>query len=390
MFSFYFNYTILNNLFARISNKIVFKINADNILKISALNVIILKVMRLKKNYIYIIIAFIFIFILAAAGFMKYLPSAAKTSALLKKSAAVLPELSEYNSSRLLSPPICKGERFNAQQSGQTVFYCTVKYLQYLRYLPVSFAGPDKYKFSFTVPDILHRVADSYEWNPQNPFILGAAAQYLKASGKLRGGEYARPKIDGALLSELKESAANGKFDSNPWKWVLVRQADKNETVELYENGKEIFSSPANTGEFATTPDGTWYVFLRYNDTTMSGLSPKRITTKMYESLKAKHPGMVACLDGHPIKWVAYDDSGIKYVDYFNKGIALHYIPRAHYGFPQSAGCVEIPKQNARFLHKNIGYGTIVTVIGSAGNAGTKKQKENGGGKASTGKSCTE
>ena len=194
MFGLYSNYTILNNLFARIRNKIIFKINADNILKISGLNGIILKIMRLKTRYIYIIIAFISIFILAAAGFMKYLPSAAKTSALLKKPGA---ELSEYNVSKPLSLPLCKGERFNAQQSGQTVFYCTVKYLQYLRYLPVSSEGPGKYKFSFPVPDILHRVADSYGWNPQNPFILGAAAQYLKASGKLKGGEYAKPQIDG-------------------------------------------------------------------------------------------------------------------------------------------------------------------------------------------------
>ena len=350
----------------------------------SALNGIILKVMRLKTRYIYISIAFISVFILAAAGFIKYLPSAAKTSALSKKPK---PELSQYNASKPLSLPICKGERFNAQQSEQTLFACTVKYLQYLRYLPVSSDGPGKYKFSFPVPDILHRVADSYGWNPQNPFILGAAAQYLKESGKIRGGEYAKPQIDVALLSELKESAAKGEFDPHPWKWVLVRQADKNETVELYENGREIFSSPVNTGEFATTPDGTWYGFLRFHDTTMSGLSPKRISMKIYESLKAKHPGTVGCLDGHPIKWVAYDDSGIKYVDYFNKGIALHYIPRARYGFPQSAGCIEIPEQNARFLHKNIGYGTIVTVIGSAGNAAAKKHDS---GKASDGQLCTE
>ena len=341
----------------------------------SALNGIILKVMRLKTRYIYISIAFISVFILAAAGFIKYLPSAAKTSALSKKPK---PELSQYNASKPLVLPICKGK---------TLFACTVKYLQYLRYLPVSSDGPGKYKFSFPVPDILHRVADSYGWNPQNPFILGAAAQYLKESGKIRGGEYAKPQIDVALLSELKESAAKGEFDPHPWKWVLVRQADKNETVELYENGREIFSSPVNTGEFATTPDGTWYVFLRFHDTTMSGLSPKRISMKIYESLKAKHPGTVGCLDGHPIKWVAYDDSGIKYVDYFNKGIALHYIPRARYGFPQSAGCIEIPEQNARFLHKNIGYGTIVTVIGSAGNAAAKKHDS---GKASDGQLCTE
>jgi|GEM_PF-6744039 len=340
--------------------------------------------MRLKTRYVLIIIAFISIFILAAAGFMKFLTSDAKTSALLNKPADVLPELAHHNLHhnlpKPLNVPICKGK---------TVFACTVKYLQYLRYLPVSYAGPDKYKFSFPVPDILQRVADSYEWNPQNPFVLGAAAQYLKESGKIRDGEYARPQIGAALLSELKKSALKGEFDQHPWKWVLVRQAEKNETVALYENGKEIFSSPANTGEFETTPDGTWYVFLRFQDTAMSGLSPKRISMKTYETLKKKHPGMVGCLDGHPIKWVAYKDSGIKYVDYFNKSIALHYMLRTNYGFPQSAGCIEMPKQNARFLYKKINYGTIVTVIGSTGKPVTKKHK-NVAETASSGKYCTE
>ncbi len=334
--------------------------------------------MKLKSKYLYILTAFISVLILLAAAFLKYPPPDGKTSAVSKKPKPGLSGLSGYVAPKSLKHPVCKDE---------TVFACTVKYLEYLRYLPISSAGPDKYEFSFHAPDILHRVADSYAWNPQNPFVLGAAAQYLEASGKLRDGEYARPQIDGALLSELKKSAAKGEFDTLPWKWVLVRQADKGESVELYENGRGTFSSPVNTGEFATTPDGTWYVFLRFHDTTMSGLSPKRISKKDYRSLKLKHPNMAGCLDGHPIQWVAYDDSGIKYVDYFNKGIALHYIPRARYGFPQSAGCIEIPLRNARFLHKNIDYGTIVTVIGSAGNAAAKKRRA---GKTSAGQSCTE
>ncbi|MHB1661287.1 MAG: L,D-transpeptidase [bacterium] len=188
-------------------------------------------------------------------------------------------------------------------------------------------------------------------------------------------------------MSELKKSAAKGEFDAHRWKWVLVRQAKKGERVELYENGRKIFSSPANTGEFATTPDGTWYVFLRFHDTKMSGLSPKRISKKVYASLKLKHYKMVGCLDGHPVKMVHYADSGIKYVSYFNNNIALHYMLRPRYGFPQSAGCIELPEHDAKFLYKNIGYGTMVTVIGSTARRPIKKQdKEN----ASSGKECKE
>jgi hypothetical protein len=333
--------------------------------------------MKFKARRLYILTVFISVFILLAVGFVKYLSPARKTSAAFKKPK---PALSAYVSvtPKSLKLPICKDE---------TVFACTVKYLQYLRYLPVSYAGHDVYKFSFPVPDILYSIADSYTWNSKNPFILGAAAQYLEASGKISDGEYARPQINGVLLSELKKSAAKGKFDMLPWKWVLVKQAKKGEKVELYENGRAIFSSPVNTGEFTTTPDGTWYIFLRFHDTSMSGLSPKRISKKVYETLKAKHSNAVGCLDGHRIKWVPYDDSGIKYVDYFNKGIALHYISRARFGFPQSAGCVEIPLRAARFLYKNTGYGTIVTVIGFAGNAAAKKHRVKEG---STAETCVE
>jgi hypothetical protein len=70
-------------------------------------------------------------------------------------------------------------------------------------------------------------------------------------------------------------------------------------------------------------------------------------------------------LDGHPVKLVHYSDSGIKYIDYFHKSVALHYIHRKYYGFPQSAGCVELSEQDALLLYKQIDYGTIVSVTGS-------------------------
>ena len=89
------------------------------------------------------------------------------------------------------------------------------------------------------------------------------------------------------------------------------------------------------------------------------------ITRKTYKALKLQHFKKIEYLNGYPVKLVHYSDSGIKYIDYFNQNIALHYMPRKHYGFPQSAGCVEFPKIDAYLLYKQIGYGTIVTVTGS-------------------------
>ena len=331
--------------------------------------------MKLNRRRVYVLTAFVFAFILIAAGFLKYWPNAHKTSTAFNKPwSALLGHIKHKN----LSLPACKKE---------SLFSCTAEYLQYLHYLPISYEGRRGYRFQFAAPSILRSVANSYAWNSQNPFFLGAIAQYLEASGQLRDGEYAKTQINKTLLYRLKKSAEKGRFNRHAWKWVLVRQAKKGEKVTLYANGKKIFSSPINTGEFGTTPDGTWYVFLRFRDTTMSGLSPKRISKKVYASLKTKHSKDVGCLDGHPVKWISYDDSGIKYVDYFNKGIALHYIKRPRYGFPQSAGCVEIPRHAAGFLYKNTGYGTIVTVIGSAGKTQAKKHEA---GKTSDGLSCSE
>ncbi len=330
-----------------------------------------------QKKYIFTLIIFVAAIIISAAFFAKFLFLPLRFSATRNatlKSDIIKPE-KKIKLMRLKLHKKIKSRKKKIYKPDMSkpinclnlnIFECTIKYLQYLRYLPISVTAEDKYKFSFPIPKNLGNIVDSYKWNEQNPFIIGAAAKYLNESGRIKDGEYDRPEINNKFLFELEKSAEKDEFNKQPWDWVLVRQAKTGEKAELYENGRKVFSFPVNTGVLGLTPDGTWYIFLRLPHTTMIGLFPVRISKKAYASLKLKHPKKIKCLDGHPVEMVPYADSGIKYVDYFNKGIALHYMPRKSYGFPQSAGCIELPKQYALLLYKHpgYGYGTIVTVTG--------------------------
>lgn len=53
----------------------------------------------------------------------------------------------------------------------------------------------------------------------------------------------------------------------------------------------------------------------------------------------------------------------VQYVAYFHGGDAVHYIPRANYGIPQSLGCIELDLADAATAWPYLAYGTIVTVI---------------------------
>ncbi|HUA70126.1 MAG TPA: L,D-transpeptidase [Solirubrobacteraceae bacterium] len=55
----------------------------------------------------------------------------------------------------------------------------------------------------------------------------------------------------------------------------------------------------------------------------------------------------------------------VQRVAYFNGGDAVHYIPRASYGSPQSLGCVELPYDAAEQAWGYLTYGTLVTVLPS-------------------------
>jgi hypothetical protein len=88
------------------------------------------------------------------------------------------------------------------------------------------------------------------------------------------------------------------------------------ESLTVWHDGVVVETTPANTGGTGTpTAQGTFPVYLRLRNQVMRGTDPDGATY------------------ADPVQFVAY----------FNGGDALHYMPRASYGDPQSLGCVELP-----------------------------------------------
>jgi lipoprotein-anchoring transpeptidase ErfK/SrfK len=50
-------------------------------------------------------------------------------------------------------------------------------------------------------------------------------------------------------------------------------------------------------------------------------------------------------------------------INYFHGSVAVHGYPRAAYGYPQSAGCVELPISTAKVVYGMVNIGTMVTVL---------------------------
>ncbi|HVV91264.1 MAG TPA: L,D-transpeptidase [Solirubrobacterales bacterium] len=175
-------------------------------------------------------------------------------------------------------------------------------------------------------------------WTPgqENVLVKGALMSFEERHGLETDG-LAGPVVWEALMKatikgEVKpeEGAANG------YTYVWVDESLP-ETVNVWHNGKMILSeAPANTGiPGAETETGTFPVYLRYEETTMSGENP----------------------DGSH-----YSDPGIMWVSYFNGGDALHQFDRASYGSPQSLGCVEMPGEEAEAIWPYTPIGTPVTI----------------------------
>ncbi len=122
-----------------------------------------------------------------------------------------------------------------------------------------------------------------------------------------------------------------------------------------------IFKTRVNTGVLGATPNGSWPIYQRLPVTTMKGVFPVPITLQQYKTDKmdGKSVGM---MHHHPVFWQPYDDHGIKFVNYFDAGRGIHYYPRSSYGFPQSAGCVEVPYVSAEQVFRLLHYGDVVTV----------------------------
>ncbi len=138
------------------------------------------------------------------------------------------------------------------------------------------------------------------------------------------------------VWSHLLTAVAKDQKDPNEYAYVLVNQ-NSPETENVWRGGKLIETTPVNTGiPGRGTQDGTFPIYLRYQTTQMTGTNP----------------------DG-----TKYDDT-VLWVSYFNGGDALHYFPRAGYGYYQSLGCVESPLTPAEYIWPYTTYGTLVTVEG--------------------------
>jgi peptidoglycan hydrolase-like protein with peptidoglycan-binding domain len=132
----------------------------------------------------------------------------------------------------------------------------------------------------------------------------------------------------------LLTAAANDQANTHGYTYARASQHSP-ETLTVWHNGHVILHTAANTGiPAAPTTVGTAAVYLRYRFQIMRGTNPDG----------SKY--------ADPVSWVSY----------FRAGEAVHYFPRASYGFQQSLGCVELPYAQAKAVWPFMTYGTLVTV----------------------------
>jgi hypothetical protein len=144
--------------------------------------------------------------------------------------------------------------------------------------------------------------------------------------------------IDGVAGSvvwqALLAAAAAGQRNTYGYSYAIASE-QLPETLTIWHDGREVFSSPANTGiSVAPTALGTYPVYEKLPFQIMQGTNPDGSTY------------------ADPVEWVSY----------FNGGDAVHYFDRGSYGWPQSLGCVELPYAAAEEAYPYLPYGTLVTV----------------------------
>jgi peptidoglycan hydrolase-like protein with peptidoglycan-binding domain len=198
-----------------------------------------------------------------------------------------------------------------------------------LGYLPLSWS-PRGFEWLWPVPAALQA-----QWSPgnYNAMTKGAIMAFEAVVGLPADGAITGPEV--AAL----QSAANapGGTDNNPngYSYALASEA-KPESLTVWHNGVVVETTSANTGGAGTpTAQGTFPVYLRLRNQVMRGTNPNGSTY------------------ADPVQFVAY----------FNGGDALHYMPRASYGDPQSLGCVELPYTAASIVWPYMYVGSLVTVV---------------------------
>ncbi len=178
------------------------------------------------------------------------------------------------------------------------------------------------------------------QWQPGSPTVMvkGALMAFLAATDSSYNGYTADDEtvnqLADASWQALLRAAAADRVDPEPYSYVYVSE-NLPETLTLWESGRVVLTTPANTGiPQEPTALGTYPIYVRYSFNYMTGFNP----------------------DG------SYYDDPVYWINYFNGGDAVHGFVRASYGFPQSLGCVELPIPTAHVAFNHLAIGDLVTV----------------------------
>ncbi len=168
-------------------------------------------------------------------------------------------------------------------------------------------------------------------WAHNSAVMIRGAVMAFEAANGLTMDGVAGPSV----WSALERAQEAGRRSPVGYSYAIASESSP-ETLTVWHAGHVVVRSLANTGvPGAPTALGTYPVYERLRNQVMQGTN-----------LNGTHYA-------DPVSWVAY----------FNGGDAVHYFPRASFGFPQSLGCVELPWAPAERAWGYLTYGTLVTVV---------------------------
>ncbi|HEX3946638.1 MAG TPA: Ig-like domain-containing protein [Acidimicrobiales bacterium] len=216
-----------------------------------------------------------------------------------------------------------------------------------LGYLPLSYVEPDPAPapqdmalpqagtLAWRWPGLPTQLTSLWTQGAPN-MVTKAAIETFESQNSLTVDGLAGPKVWSTLLANV----AAGKGDATSLDYVLVTKTLPQHLTLWVDGAIKYGNVPVNTGApGADTAVGTFAVF---------------------EHVKASE------MKGTNVTGSTYDDPTVPWASYFNGGDALHGFPRAHYGYPQSNGCVEMPITTAGKVWPYTPIGTLVTVQGTA------------------------
>jgi hypothetical protein len=168
-------------------------------------------------------------------------------------------------------------------------------------------------------------------WTHDPSIVLKGAVMAFESAHGLALDGVASPAVWSALLA----ARAHREYHTGGYDYAVATE-NSPETFTVYNNGRVVLQSAANTGiPGRGTATGTFPVYERLRSQTMRGTNPNG---SHYADF---------------VQWIAY----------FNGGDAVHYIARSSYGSPQSLGCIELPYAAAEKAWGYLPYGTLVTVL---------------------------